>query len=113
MPAYQEDIKLMKSLYYSRCQSLIPYAGDGVKVWGSINKLIGHNVGLVDRAGGVTMPFNFKIYPGFEMPSLQGLSFNMTYDDCCNERAQYIINNFTSAQHIWFLYPKMTLFLFT
>lgn len=82
----------MKSLYYSRCQSLIPYAGDGVKVWGSINKLIGHNVGLVDRAGGVTMPFNFKIYPGFEMPSLQGLSFNMTYDDCCNERAQYIIN---------------------
>ncbi len=87
----------MKSLYYARCQTLIKQPGDDIRVWGGINNLIGKNVGLVDRAGGVTMPFNFKIYPGFEMPSLQGDPFTMTYDDCCNEQAQYIINKSKQA----------------
>lgn len=81
----------MKSLYLARCQELSKYPVRDVEIWSSINKLIGLNVGLVDRAGGIDMPFNFKIYPGFEMPSLKDITFNLTYEDCCNEQAQYII----------------------
>jgi hypothetical protein len=81
----------MKSLYLARCQTLKTHPSHDVEIWGNITKLIGLNIGLVDRAGGIDMPFNFKIYPGFEMPSLKDRTFNLTYEDCCNERAQYII----------------------
>lgn len=81
----------MKSLYLARCQTLKTHPSRDVEIWGDITKLIGLNIGLIDRAGGIDMPFNFKIYPGFEMPSLKDRTFNLTYEDCCNERAQYII----------------------
>lgn len=81
----------MKSLYLARCQTLATYPKKDVELWANINKLIGFNVGLVDRASGIDMPFNLKIYPGFEMPSLKNVTFNLTYEDCCNEQAQHII----------------------
>lgn len=81
----------MKSLYAARCQTLSTFNSRSVDIWKNIQKVINVNVGLVDRAGLVKMPFNFAIYPEFEMPTLKNISFSMSYDDCCNERAQTLI----------------------
>jgi len=81
----------MRSLYSARCQTLIRHPGKDIENWASINKVIGVSIGLVDRAGAIEMPFSFKTYPSFKMPSLVGRDFILSYEECCDERAQYII----------------------
>jgi hypothetical protein len=54
-------------------------------------KLIGLNISVVDRTEHIKMPFNFKLYDGFQIPNIDP-NFNMSYEDCCNKRAVEIIN---------------------
>jgi hypothetical protein len=48
-------------------------------------------VSIVDRMGLIEMPFKFKIYEPFRMPTdLTG--FTMSYEDCCQARAQELLD---------------------
>jgi hypothetical protein len=80
----------MKSLYLARCESLSKYDSNDSKNWAEIFKIIGLNVSMIDRTNTIKMPFNFKIYDGFEMPNCDP-SFNQTYEQCCDARAIELI----------------------
>jgi hypothetical protein len=82
----------MTALYIAGSRTLKEYPGQDVERWYSISKVIGPNLSLVDRTGCIDMPFNFEIWPEFKMPTLSNVNFNMTYEDCCNERARYILD---------------------
>ena len=81
----------MNSLYLARCTSLTQYQSESVQRWGNMYKLIGLNISVVDRTDHIKMPFNFKLYDGFQIPDIAP-NFNMSYEDCCNQRAVEIIN---------------------
>jgi len=81
----------MNSLYLARCTSLTQYQSPSVQRWGNMYKLIGLNISVVDRTEHIKMPFNFKLYDGFQIPNIDP-NFNMSYEDCCNKRAVEIIN---------------------
>jgi hypothetical protein len=58
--------------------------------WQSITDLIGSGVSLVDRLDYIKMPYRFKTYEPFAMPtSLENFSYS--YEDCCLEKANELV----------------------
>lgn len=81
----------MKSnLYNARCKELFGLQTEDVRKWSSIFEMITWYVCLVDRTNNIKMPFNFQTYEPFTMPTDLS-NFNLTYDQCCQERCEEII----------------------
>lgn len=83
----------MTSLYLANCETLSEFSAPGTKEWASIYKVIHLNVSLVDRLEKVRLPYNFKLYDPFKLPT--DLSSTLSYEDCCNKRAEelYALSN--------------------
>lgn len=81
----------MSDLYIARCTDLFKKGTPDVNAWASIYKMIPPNVSLVDRCNHIKMPFRFKTYEPFTMPTDLS-NFSMTYEECCLERAQELID---------------------
>lgn len=80
----------MKQLYTFSVAPLKDESKPDVVRWASIYDVIAQNSPLVDRCGIIQMPYNLKLYDAFKMPrDLNG--FNMTYEECCNSRAQELV----------------------
>lgn len=81
----------MKELYLANSATLSEYDQPGCHEWGDIYKLISLNVALVDRQEKIRLPFRFRLYDAFRMPTdLTG--FDLTYEQCCERRATEIID---------------------
>lgn len=79
----------MKELYLANSADLSEYQQPGCHKWGDIYKLISLNVALVDRLEKIRLPFRFRLYDPFRMPTdLTG--FDLTYEQCCERRANEI-----------------------
>jgi hypothetical protein len=76
----------MTSLYLANCEALSKFDASGTKEWASIYKVIHLNVSLVDRLEKVNLPYNFKLYEPFKLPT--DLSSTLSYEDCCDKRAE-------------------------
>jgi hypothetical protein len=76
-----------KELYLASVADLKNYPAQGVDLWSSFyDTVVSHNVPLIDRTRKVSMPYAFKLYDPFEMPTdLAG--FDLTYSQCCEARA--------------------------
>lgn len=81
----------MNKLYMANCQTLGSYNSVDSNIWNEIHKIIGMNVSLIDRTDTIKMPFDFEIYSDFIMPKLSQ-QFNLTYEDCCNNRSIDLLN---------------------
>jgi hypothetical protein len=81
----------MSDLYIARCTDLFKKQTPDVNAWASIYKMIPPNVSLVDRCNYVKMPYRFKTYEPFTMPTDLS-NFSMTYEECCLKRAQELID---------------------
>lgn len=78
----------MKQLYLANCQKLLSDKHNGSQEWGDIHNFVNVNVSLVDRMQMTKMPYNFKLYDKFKMPTeLSELSSTLTYDECCERKA--------------------------
>lgn len=80
----------MRNLFIARTNHILEIDRPDIKQWGSISKMIGLNVSMVDRTGYLKMPVNFAIYQGFDMPSINSVT-NLSYEECCDLRALEII----------------------
>lgn len=78
-------------LYIGRVYSLMGSAPLDVKRWSNFyDNIIGSNISLCDRSGVVKLPYNFKVYDKFKLPTdLDG--FNKTYEQICAERTQELL----------------------
>jgi hypothetical protein len=75
----------MKSLYLANCSDLVNTEYPGSREWSSIYSVINLNVSLVDRSNKLKLPYNFKLYEQFQLPT--DLSSSLTYEQCCDRRA--------------------------
>lgn len=75
----------MKQLYLANCQKLISDKHAGSVDWADIYKFVNVNVSLIDRSQNTKLPYDFKLYDKFKMPT--DLSSNLTYEECCERRA--------------------------
>lgn len=75
----------MTPLYLANCEQLSLLDKPGCPEWSSIYKVIHLNVSLVDRTEKVKLPFDFKLYDKFKLPT--DLSSTLTYEQCCDRRA--------------------------
>jgi hypothetical protein len=78
-------------LYLASVTDIKEYPSDDVKLWSSFyDRVVSHNVPLVDRSEKIIMPYRFKLYEPFRMPqNLEG--FNLSYEDCCLDRARELL----------------------
>ena len=80
----------MKELYLANSARLSQHDAPGCHDWGNIYNLISLNVALVDRQQKMRLPFRFRLYDAFRMPTdLAG--FDLTYEQCCERRATEIL----------------------
>jgi hypothetical protein len=76
----------MKPLLIADCSQLRGFPRPEVGNWAEIFKLIHVTISQVDRLGRVKMPFDFRLYERFRLPTdLAG--FKDSYEDCCWRRA--------------------------
>jgi hypothetical protein len=79
-------------LFLSSVADLDDTTKPDVELWRSFfDVIVSHNVPLVDRSSLITMPYNYELYQRFRMPTDLS-NFNMSYEDCCNSRAEELIN---------------------
>jgi hypothetical protein len=78
------------SLYIASAGSLVNHDSPDVRSWASIYHLLAMNVSLVDRAGIVSVPFNFEIYKPFEFSRIRQAD-TLTYEACCDRRARELL----------------------
>jgi hypothetical protein len=78
-------------LYLASVKDLEDPNKQDVSLWHSFyDRVVSHNVPLVDRSEKIIMPYDFKLYEPFKIP--QDLSnFNLTYEECCNKRAVELV----------------------
>lgn len=81
----------MKHLYFSACNKLKDLDKKDVNLWSGIFPLTGP-ICLIDRTSYISMPFNFKVYDEFKMPTFDK-TFDLSYEDCCDKRALEIIEH--------------------
>ena len=78
------------TLFISNCAKLLGHESSDTNRWGEIYNMIKINTSLVDRSMQTVMPYNIKVYPGFEMiTDLSG--FSKTYEECCADRVKELI----------------------
>lgn len=80
-------------LYLASIGDLKDHPLDDVKLWSSFyDRIVSHNVPLIDRSEKITMPYKFKLYEPFRMPhNLTG--FDLSYEDCCLARARELLSH--------------------
>lgn len=77
----------MTRLLIANAEHLFVRGGRDVDLWAEIYKIIPLSVSLVDRSSNLRFPFRFHLHDDMRLPTeLDG--FNMSYEDCCNQRAQ-------------------------
>lgn len=80
-----------KQLYLASVKDLTNYDQPGVGLWASFyDRVVSHNVPLIDRSEMITMPYNFKLWEPFRMPR-DLTNFNLSYEDCCEARAAELL----------------------
>ena len=86
----------MTNLYSADCGNLVHArpigSGTDIQRWSSIYKVIPTNISLVDRCNSIVMPYRFRTFDQFTMPRDLN-NFAMTYEDCCIDRAQELVNH--------------------
>jgi len=75
----------MTELYLANAQKLKNESNAGAAEWLDIHNFINVNVCLVDRSQNLKLPYKFKLYDKFKMPT--DLSSPLTYEQCCERRA--------------------------
>lgn len=81
--------------YLANCSYLyspeISLANSDVLLWSEIYNLLPSNVSMVDRRSHIQLPYNFKLYEPFRMPT-DVENFSMTYEQCAEEKTIELIN---------------------
>ena len=78
---------LSNKLYLANINNLTYSTPEDVNTYSTFyRRFLNHNVALVDRCGKISMPYNFQLYEKFKMPT-DLTNFNMSYEDCCLQRA--------------------------
>lgn len=81
----------MKKFYFTKSFDFTNLNKPDVKAWGSIYKIINVPIGLIDRNNYIRMPYRYKVYEPFNMPT-DITNFNFTYEDCCINRALELVD---------------------
>jgi hypothetical protein len=80
----------MKNFYFTKSHDFSSYPSTDVAQWSAIYKLVKVPIGLVDRTNHVVMPYRYKVYEPFKIPTdLTG--FDLSYEDCCLKRAVELV----------------------
>ncbi len=80
-----------KQLYLGSVSDLKSTATQDLALWSCFyDRIVSHNVPLVDRSQRVTMPYAFKLWPAFAMPT--DITGALTYAECCEARASDLLN---------------------
>lgn len=83
---------LSNKLYLANINNLTYSTPEDVNTYSTFyRRFLNHNVALVDRCAKISMPYNFELYEKFKMPT-DLTNFNMSYEDCCMQRAEELIN---------------------
>ena len=83
---------LSNKLYLANINNLTYSTPEDVNTYSTFyRRFLNHNVALVDRCDKISMPYNFQLYEKFKMPT-DLTNFNMSYEDCCLQRAEELIN---------------------
>lgn len=78
--------------YLASVFDLADHSKPDVDLWHSFyDRVVSHNIPLVDRCEIITMPYNFKLYEPFKIPK-NLKNFTMNYQDCCLARAEELLN---------------------
>lgn len=80
----------MRQLLISKCDALFDENKKDTQMWSEIYNVINLNVSLVDRCEYVSVPYKFKLYEKFRMPT-DLRAFDLTYEQCCEKRAWEMI----------------------
>jgi hypothetical protein len=82
----------MKQLYYANLLRLKDESKKDTLIYTDSKNIIGNILPLIDRTGKIKMPYDFKIYPDWQMP-VYDPTFSKSFDECCDLRTQEIIDN--------------------
>ena len=81
----------MEKLFCSRTDALVDESRPETALWAESSKLISLNISLIDRTEKIEMPYRFKCYEAFRMPT-DFTGFDLTYEQCCEKRAWEMID---------------------
>lgn len=85
---------MSNQLYLANCSYLaspeIALSNSDVLLWSEIYNLLPHNVSMVDRLEQIKLPYNFKLYEPFKMPTDLN-NFSMTYEQCAEEKVHELM----------------------